>query len=45
MSGLFKIVGGELVRIDHFEWEGGPNASGAVFRRTAVLTGLPLATN
>jgi hypothetical protein len=28
MSGLFKIVGGELTRIDHFEWEGGPNASG-----------------
>jgi hypothetical protein len=28
MSGLFKIISGELVRIDHFEWEGGPNASG-----------------
>ncbi len=28
MAGLFKIVGGQLVRIDHFEWEGGPNASG-----------------
>ena len=28
MAGIFKIVGGKLVRIDHFEWEGGPNASG-----------------
>jgi hypothetical protein len=28
MAGLFKVVGGELVRIDHFEWEGGPDASG-----------------
>ncbi|MFT3904749.1 MAG: hypothetical protein QM718_00380 [Steroidobacteraceae bacterium] len=28
MVGLFKIVGGKLTRIDHFEWEGGPNASG-----------------
>jgi hypothetical protein len=28
MAGLFKIIDGRLVRIDHFEWEGGPNASG-----------------
>lgn len=28
MAGLFKIVGGKIVRVDHFEWEGGPNASG-----------------
>jgi len=28
MVGLFKIVGGKLTRIDHFEWEGGANASG-----------------
>ncbi|MGC3982453.1 MAG: hypothetical protein QM808_14480 [Steroidobacteraceae bacterium] len=28
MAGLFKIIDGKLVRIDHFEWEGGPNASG-----------------
>lgn len=28
MVGLFKIVAGKLTRIDHFEWEGGPNASG-----------------
>lgn len=28
MAGIFKIVGGKLVKIDHFEWEGGPNASG-----------------
>jgi len=28
MMGLFKIVDGQLTRIDHFEWEGGPNASG-----------------
>lgn len=28
MSGLLKIVNGKLVQVDHFEWEGGPNASG-----------------
>lgn len=28
MAGLFKIIDGKIVRIDHFEWEGGPNASG-----------------
>lgn len=28
MCGLFKVVDGKLVRIDHFEWEGGANASG-----------------
>ena len=28
MAGIFKIVGGKFVRIDHFEWEGGPNATG-----------------
>jgi hypothetical protein len=27
MVSLYKIVGAKLVRIDHFEWEGGPNAS------------------
>lgn len=28
MAGIFKIVDGKMVLIDHFEWEGGPNASG-----------------
>ena len=28
MMGLFKIVDGTITRIDHFEWEGGSNASG-----------------
>jgi hypothetical protein len=28
MVALFKIVGGRIVRVDHFELEGGPNVSG-----------------
>lgn len=28
MAALMKVVDGKIVRVDHFEWEGGPNASG-----------------
>jgi hypothetical protein len=28
MAGLIKVVNGEIIKVDHFEWEGGPNASG-----------------
>lgn len=28
MAALMKVVDGRIVRVDHFEWEGGPNASG-----------------
>ncbi len=27
MAALMKVVDGKIVRVDHFEWEGGPNAS------------------